>query len=197
MKLNSGLEKLCQLTYNCHEMTLKNYKEFAVGARGDVPAVAPLANSCRASRSQEMFVDGMALLAAFVGAGFGAAFTSALMRGRRWLAASQAGVGSAVLLNLVTLAKGSRSEHAVMLFVALGLIILSMAALVADRGNRRRNLGGLHEQWVRNRAEDVPLLVVSHQGGEASSLPCRRHRASTVSVLSGSSRRAGNSRFVK
>jgi hypothetical protein len=91
-----------------------------------------------------MIMDIMALGAAFIGACWGAVLTRDLMRGRRWRAAGDAGVGSASLLNVVTLGRGSWSEHLVILFVGVGLIILSIAAFGADRGNRRRDLGGFH-----------------------------------------------------
>jgi hypothetical protein len=91
-----------------------------------------------------MMVDITALVAAFIGACWSAALTRDLMRGRRWRAAGDAALGSASLLNVVTLGSGSWSEHIVILIVELGLIILSVAAFGADRGNRRRDLGGFH-----------------------------------------------------
>lgn len=89
-----------------------------------------------------MIVDIMALGSAFIGACWGAVVTRELMRGRRWRAAGDAALGSAVLLNLATAGKGSWSEHLVILIVAVGLIILSIAAFGADRWSRRRDLGG-------------------------------------------------------
>jgi hypothetical protein len=91
--------------------------------------------SSAVSGRQEMIVDITALVAAFTGAGWGAVLTRDLMRGRRWRAAADAGVGSASLLNVVTLGRGSWSEHVVILIVGVGLIILSAVAFGADRGN--------------------------------------------------------------
>jgi hypothetical protein len=93
-----------------------------------------------------MFVDGIALATAITGACFGAAFTVELMKGRRWRAAAQAGLGCGVLLNLVTLTRGSRSEHLVVLYVGLGLAVLCAAVLaVLARGDRRHDLADVHK----------------------------------------------------
>ena len=82
-----------------------------------------------------------ALVTAVIGAAWGAIFTRDLIRGRRWSAAGDAGIGIASLLNLVTMGSGSWLEHQVIFGIGLVLTVASMAAFAADRRDGQRGPG--------------------------------------------------------
>jgi hypothetical protein len=89
-------------------------------------------------------VDSTALVAAILGAAWGAMVARDLIRGRRWTAVGKAGIGSAGELNLVTLGNGSWLEHQVISVIGLALIIASAAAFGAGRRKQQRDVDGFH-----------------------------------------------------
>lgn len=83
-----------------------------------------------------------ALVTAVIGAAWGAVFTRDLIRGRRWSAAGDAGIGIASLLNLVTVGRGAWLEHQVIFGISLVLAVASMAAFAAARRGGQRGARG-------------------------------------------------------
>ena len=87
-------------------------------------------------------MNSTALLTAIGGAAFGAMVAYRVMRGQRWIAVGLAAIGSVILLNVVTLGKGTVLEHRVILLVSVALVILNLVAVGAASRDRRRDLGG-------------------------------------------------------
>ncbi len=83
-----------------------------------------------------------ALVTALIGAAWGAIATRDLIRGRRWSAAGDTGIGIASLLNFVTMGRGPWLENQVIFGISLVLAVASMAAFAVDRRDGQRGARG-------------------------------------------------------
>lgn len=89
-------------------------------------------------------MDSTALLAAILGAAFGATVAYCVVKRQWWKAVGSFAMGSASLLNAVTLGNQSRLEHTVVFDTTMILIACFIACCaivaVADAKARRRTL---------------------------------------------------------